>query len=590
MVRPTFLWRLYASYVAIIILLATLTAVIGASRVRSQSLESMSERLLDEAYMVHELLQDELAQADPHLQRQVDSIGNKSRTRFTLIASDGKVIADTDQVPARMNNHLEREEIVEARNAGVGSATRVSETLGIRTLYVAIPSYEGDQLVGYVRTALPTSLIDTRVDSLQNSILVSASLAAFVALLIGFLFARRATGPLRAMTEAAESIAAGNFDQDLRANTRDEFGALAIAFNRMSRRLREHVNTIEADRNKIFAILRSMQEAVIAIDTRERIVHINEAAGNMFRIDVSGVIGQPVWEILRQNELLETLSRTLKSGDAEQGELRIRRALRDQVLELHSSVLVDNQGERAGALVVLSDATELRHLESIRSEFVSNVSHEMKTPVAAIKGLVESILDDPEMNDEVRSNFLERIEQQCVRVSNLVNDLLGLASAERGMSVEIEPISLGGICRSCVRSYIDHAAERDLTLVAEISGEPIVAMADAEAMRQITDNLLTNAIRYTPDGGRIVVRLFPRDGKAVLEVQDNGMGIEPVHQERIFERFYRVDKARSRELGGTGLGLAIVKHLAQSMHGEVQLESNPGAGSLFRVLLPLYEG
>jgi two-component system phosphate regulon sensor histidine kinase PhoR len=274
----------------------------------------------------------------------------------------------------------------------------------------------------------------------------------------------------------------------------------------------------------------------------------------MFRVDVSVAVGKPVWELLRQNELLETLRRTLDSGQAEQGELRIRRALRDQVLELHSSVLIDNQGERAGALVVLSDATELRHLESIRSEFVSNVSHEMKTPVAAIKGLVESILDDPDMTDEVRGNFLERIEQQCVRVSNLVNDLLGLAAAERGLSVELSPISLGGICRGCVH------------------------------------NLITNAIRYTPDGGRIAVRLLPQDGKAVLEVEDDGIGIEPVHQERIFERFYRVDKARSRELGGTGLGLAIVKHLVQSMHGEIELDSNPGAGSKFRVLLPLYEG
>lgn len=587
MIRLPFIWRLYASFVAVILILATLSSVIGSRRVRTQALDTMRATLLDESRLLRHLMEPGNSERLDELRSQFAETGRLVSVRITLIGPDGLVWADSDRDASQMENHADRPEILEATEREYGFDVRYSATLGREMMYMAVAVRDGSRLQGFVRSSLPLRLVESRIEGLRNSIILAAVIAGTIALLGAWFFARKVTEPLRDMTLAAQSIAAGDYDQNLHASTRDEIGNLAVAFNRMSTRLRKHVDTIEADRNKIMAILRSMREAVIAIDLDERIVHINHAAGSMLQIDVSSAVGLPLQEVIRNHQLGDALRAVLRSGRGENSELRIRGALRDQILELQSSPLLGNQNELAGALLVLSDTSELRRLESVRSEFVSNVSHEMKTPVAAIRGLVESVLDDPQMQEETRTNFLRRAEQQCKRLSDLVSDLLGLAAAERGAGLELRDVELNGICEHCIAQYRDDASEHGLSMDANIPNAPLIAYADSEAVRLILDNLLSNAIRYTPDGGKITLRLQRNSDRAQIEIQDTGIGIEPEQQERVFERFYRVDRARSRELGGTGLGLAIVKHLVQAMDGDIQLESSPGSGSLFRVLLPL---
>jgi two-component system phosphate regulon sensor histidine kinase PhoR len=275
------------------------------------------------------------------------------------------------------------------------------------------------------------------------------------------------------------------------------------------------------------------------------------------------------------------------------GELRLRGG-DGPAIEMHAGPLTGGRGEVVGAVLVLNDVSELRRLEAIRRDFVANVSHELKTPLTAIRGLVETILDDPEMPVDVRQRFLERIEEQTQRLSTLVTDLLTLSRLESESSRrEREVVDFRGVVDSSVRRLRGVAEGKGIHLETAFDGDALWVLGDEEQLRQMVDNLVDNAVKYTPEGGRVAVRLraATEEGtgqtECLLEVDDTGIGIEPRHQERIFERFYRVDKARSRELGGTGLGLSIVKHIAKDTGGSVSLESRPGLGSTFRVRLPL---
>lgn len=592
--RPaSFFWRLYTSYVAVIVLFAALVAIFVGRQVDRSSFEEIERSLHRTAVVLRETWPSNL---DP-TQRQalrdwLDRLNRDYDGRITLLETDGTVIADTHHDAAEMDNHGTRPEVIQAAREGFGEARRFSDTVNANMLYVALPVPGPDgATVGFVRTSLPLSAVRSEIDKARMSILVAAAIAAVLALLGGLWFARRITGPLRAMTSAARSISEGRYSQRMPMSSTDEIGTLSNAFSRMATNLRQHVADIEANRKKILAILGAMKEGVIAVDQEGRIVHMNTAAAGMVGVDVETCLGNPIADVIRVQEVVEALRRTLHLRLGIEGELRLPGVLNDQVFELRSSVLLDSDRDLAGAVVVLHDASELRRLEGVRQDFVSNVSHELKTPVAAIRGLVESILDDPEMESGTRTQFLHRVTQQCMRLTALVTDLLSLSAAEDRRSLDrAQVIDLRDPLRGSVNSHLPALEAKELQLEVDLEEAVLPVRADPETLRQIYDNLISNAIRYTPAGGRLWVRAREAGPDALVEVEDTGIGIEPRHQERIFERFYRVDKARSRELGGTGLGMAIVKHLVLALDGEISLESTPGEGSCFRVRLPLAPG
>jgi len=338
-------------------------------------------------------------------------------------------------------------------------------------------------------------------------------------------------------------------------------------------------------------ILNGLVEGVVAVDLDERVIHLNSAAARLLGVRRAESLGKQLSELTSLSNLSSTVSRALATRCEASSEAVIEMPAneRNRVLEFEASPVRDSAGRVSGAVLSIHEITELRHLEHVRQDFVANVSHELKTPITAIRGLIETILSDREMPDATRRRFLEKVHSQALRLSTLVTDLLTLARLEsRDAILEPVPFDLRDPIFTSIRASRT-MEERTARIEHDLPETPVIVRGDPESLRLVASNLLDNALKYTPAAGRIQVRLYSRGDQAVFEVEDNGIGIEAKDRQRIFERFYRVDKARSRELGGTGLGLSIVKHVCLAHGGLVDVESTPGKGSLFRVTIPLAE-
>jgi two-component system phosphate regulon sensor histidine kinase PhoR len=446
-------------------------------------------------------------------------------------------------------------------------------------------------VAGYVRVAEPLLALEHRRGAVRGVVLFGTVLAVVFALLIGLLLARNYTKPIVGMTAAARAVAGGDYTHPIRVDRKDEIGELASALNEMTRQLKTQLDTTTADRNVTFAILASMVEGVVAVDRNDVVVHVNSAAEAILGIDAAGAQGRRIWEVSRVVEVSEALTEAMKEDRVRVSEARIAKAQKDQVIQLIASPLKNANGERVGAVVVLHDVSELRQLEGVRRDFVANISHELKTPLAAIRGLVETLIDDDQMDPETHRRFIEKIHDQSLRLSSLVSDLLTLSRLESDQGgAQFEAIDMREAVAESYRAQVHAAESKRVDIAARVSDAPVMIEGDTEAVRELVDNLLSNAIKFTPEGGKVDVKLGVEGPNAVLTVEDSGIGIAPEDQGRIFERFYRVDKARSRQLGGTGLGLSIVKHVALAHGGNVALKSSPGRGSLFRVQIPLRRG
>lgn len=593
MLRSRFLWKLYAGYFALILLYTAIVGGLVTRRIERDAVEEIRHSLEVRAVLLQATASRHFDKpVDPAFQRRVSALGEDSATRLTVIRADGLVIADSAENPSEMDNHANRPEILAAGLHATGTATRFSNTLNTRMMYLALPVHTDGRLIGYVRTSLPLSAIDKRLSHFRNVVGLGVTLAAIVSLLIGVLLARHFVRPLVSMTAVADSMAQGDYRERLPATRKDEIGTLARAFNRMADISSERMDTIDTDRNKLSAILAGMVEGVVAVDPDERVVHMNDAAGNLLGALPHESRDKPISEVTRIGELCEVLAATLREKRGAQRNLQLVTPSGDRVIEMHTSVLYDGQGELAGAVVVLHDVSRLHRLETVRRDFVANASHELKTPITAIRGIVETLIDDDKMPPAKLKRFLGKIRNQSLRLSALVGDLLSLSRLEsQGEEAQRAPLDLRLDLRDVVldstRALMPTGQERGITLETRLPQAPIEVAGDDEALCQAVTNLLDNALKYTPRGGRVWVRLRTEGADAVIEVEDTGIGIEPRDRERIFERFYRVDKARSRELGGTGLGLAIVKHVARTHGGEVSVESVSGSGSTFRISLPV---
>ncbi len=582
-----FLWRLYGSY-ALLILFATATlGVLVARRLEEASLADFERELDDKVHLFSAIAEADLrAGITPGLQVRTEALGVASGTRLTLILEDGTVVADSEAAPTSMNRHRSRPEVLAAAQTGYGVAVRHSVTVDRELMYVARPLCIDGVLVAYVRCSKPISIIASRVTELRNLVGLVAVITAFFALVIGYVVWRRIARPLLALSRAAEAFAGGELSHPVRPPPLDEVEHLARTFNDMAAQLRDRMEIITTDRNKLLAILGGMVEGVIAVDRDHRVLHMNDVAGRLLGVEAEPNLGRPISEVCGVAELRNAVVHALTTGQYS-AELRMSHRIREQIVNLRAAALLDAAGRRAGAVLVLHDVTELRQLPAMRRDFVANVSHELKTPITAIRGLVETLLDDEAMPAETRGRFLTKIQNQSLRLSTLVSDLLSLSRIESQADTERIELDLRVPYRNAAAAQVPNFDHMGVTLRVEVPQEPVRVMGDPEGLRQIANNLLENALNYTPDGGRVDLTLAVVDGQARLDVRDSGIGIAPKHHARIFERFYRADKARSRELGGTGLGLSIVKHLTLAHGGEVSVESEPGKGSLFRVVIPL---
>ncbi|MHB1423220.1 MAG: HAMP domain-containing sensor histidine kinase [Gemmataceae bacterium] len=424
----------------------------------------------------------------------------------------------------------------------------------------------------------------------------AAAAAVLVSLALSARLARRLSRPLHVLIGIADKIGEGNSGQRVFTDGQDEIGELVRAFNRMSEQLDARIARLEEDRQQLRTILSGMVEGVVALDAGQRILYANERATQLLGLPWQAPVGRRLWEVVRQRPLLDVVQRALDSSEPQREELGWSgssiRSLTVHAASLPpraSSPTTGGDARGGGAVLVLHDTTELRRLERLRQEFVANVSHELKTPLSIIKACVETLLDGAIDDLEHRQHFLEQLDSQSNRLHALILDLLSLARIESGAELfDFQPLTVSEIVKTCMERHRPRAEAKGqvFEIAASPDEETLAVWADEEALEQILDNLLDNAVKYTPQGGRVSVHWRRADEQVCLEVADTGIGIPEQDLPRIFERFYRVDKARSRELGGTGLGLSIVKHLSQAMHGSVRAASRPGRGTTFIVCLP----
>jgi two-component system phosphate regulon sensor histidine kinase PhoR len=575
-------------FVAITLLAAGLYLTQALDRFAVDSLEA---RLAAVGRLLHDDARALLVRGAPpaEMAALVRRAAGPTDSRVTLMAPDGAVLADSEVVPAeleRLENHAARPEMREALAGRVGRDLRVSASIGTPLLYVAVPVHEGGRVVGVVRVALPVSVVKASYAGVNRVLLAGGLLALAVAFGIGVFVAGRVTRPVVEMQAIARQMSEGRFDVRAPVASTDELGALARALNVMVARLRGQIETLQGERAKATAILDGMVEGVIAVDGHEVVLLMNGRARAMFGVGPGRGEGKPFLEVIRNADLHEIFRAGRQAGEPMRRELRVTtptvRTLRVTAVPLALP------GEPAGLVMVVDDVSELRRLEQVRTEFVANVSHELRTPLTAIQGYLETLLGGALDEPEHARRFIEVAFRHTERLGRLLNDLTDLSNIELGrVSLRLAPTAVQPVADSVLQIVAAKARDGGVALSADVP-DALTVQADHDRLAQILINLVDNAVKYTPAGGTVTVRARTTDGgRVALTVSDTGVGIPPADLPRLTERFYRVDKARSRELGGTGLGLAIVKHLVMAHGGELAIESEEGRGTTVRVTLPI---
>ncbi|MDJ0854275.1 MAG: ATP-binding protein [Desulfobacterales bacterium] len=529
---------------------------------------------------------------DPQFQR-IDQICNEAGqltdTRFTVILPDGRVVGDSRENPVHMDNHADRPEIRAARAEGYGQSMRYSKTLDRNLLYVATAMRDGERLIAVTRAALPVVFLDEQKQAIQWRMAGGGLVIAVLVGVISLLASRKISRPIEELRIGAEVFASGELERKLAIPETEELASLAEAMNEMADQLDRRIQTVVDQRNELETVLASMHEGVVAIDTAETIINMNQAAADMFESEREKAAGRSVQEVVRNLELQNFVREALATDEAQESDISLFTPA-ETILNIHSSPIRDSEGQRIGTLLVMADVTKLRRLENMRRDFVANVSHEIKTPLTAIKGYVETLVNQEVDSKDDYERFLGIINKHVNRLDAIVEDLLSLSRIERAVDIAESPLDftearIGDIIQTAVQVLQNRADEKNISI--DRRGEmDLKARVDATLIEQAILNLLDNAIKYSDNGSVVAIDVERRNGATGIHITDHGCGIAKNHLARLFERFYRVDKARSRQMGGTGLGLAIVKHIVQAHGGQVTVDSKPGRGSTFSVLLP----
>lgn len=583
------LWQIYPLYLLITALSLAAVTWYATRIVRDTYLKRTREELAIRARLVEAQMASLWDTRDAEaFARRVRRIAQDSAARITLILPDGKVLADSEEEPARMDNHADRPEIQQALAGQVGSSVRFSDTRRQNMMYVAVPLQQQGRIAGAVRVSIPISFVDDALSHLYRRMALAGLVIIALGAAASLHVSRRISRPLEELRQGAQRFSRGQLDTPLPVPESVEMAALARTMNTMAAQLDSQIQAAVRERNEAEAVLSSMGEGVLVVDREERLVRLNRAAAELLGCEEAESRGRSIQEIVRNVELQELLSAVLEKQELVERRIQLQ-GLRERFLQAHATPLRNPRGELAGVLLVMHDVTELRHLENVRRQFVANVSHELKTPITSIKAAAETLLDGAWQQEEDAKRFLHIILRQSDRLHAIIEDLLSLSRIEQETEKAHVALSEGRI-DSVLQAALEACevkAMRKNIRVQLSCDEEMTAGMNAPLMEQAIINLIDNAIKYSPEGSTIEVLAERQEGGAIaLSVRDEGCGIEPQHLDRIFERFYRVDKGRSRALGGTGLGLAIVKHIAQAHGGRITVQSTPGGGSCFTLHLP----
>ena len=581
---PIFL-RLYAGFAIVILFSILIVGLMVQRQIEQASLRDISSNLSSQAFILQQSFANIGNQTQGQIQQTVEQIGRRIDTRITLLTKAGVVIADSEFSPEEMDNHRYRPEIIAANKSTIGQSQRYSRTLQKPMLYVAVTAMASNSNLGYIRTALSTERIDEEINYLRRVIITAASLTGLIALFIGYWLAMSFARPLRQMTLIAKNYAHGRYQLRIPSHRRDEIGDLARSLNQMADISAQRFDIIKTERDQLSTILKSMNEGVITVTSEGVITHVNAAACRMLRTSGERCLGQALKDIDESNNLDQAFVQCHKQQTSVERTIQLDGYTFARHYRLHVTLL--KHSYKADAILVLQDITDVQRIDKMRADFVANASHELKTPITAIRGFAETLIEDETIEHGMRQRFIRKIHGQSIRLSDLVSDLLALSRLESNDTAFNTQVDLQQIVQRVCANLQAVAQSHKIVLELEVIDGPMMLLGDDNALGQMATNLIDNAIKYTTEMGTVTVTIKAEEGMAVLNVKDNGLGIDETDQERIFERFYRVDKARSQSLGGTGLGLAIVKHIVQNHKGRLQLKSKLNHGSTFTVKIPL---
>jgi two-component system phosphate regulon sensor histidine kinase PhoR len=585
--RKQLIRQLYPSYLILVLTALLATGWYASRSMRHFYLSQIYQDLFNQAQLLkHQIV----SLLEPPNHEALDLFckegGDQVPTRLTVILPDGKVVGDSEAMPSQMENHGDRPEIQQALADMDGSATRLSDTLGQHMMYVAIPIINAGSTLGVIRVSIAIDEIDTQLRTLQIRMAVGGLIIAVLVSFVCLVISRRISLPIEIMRKSAERFAEGDLSHRLRPPDTVELAALAEALNQMAHELEQRIETVIKQRNETQAVLSSMVEGVVALNTEERIMEVNAAAARLLKGASEQLKGRSIQEIMRNRDLHRMVQITLVDGINMEGDITLYQD-GQQVLGIRCTPLLDAEAKRIGILLVINDVTQLRRLENMRSDFAANVSHEIKTPLTAIQGFVETLAHGSVETPDEAQRFLGIIQKHVSRLTTIIDDLMQLSRLEQDKETynpKRRRNRVVDVLRTASQLCSKSAGEKNIT-IRIVCDPDLKASMDADLMEQALVNLISNAIKYSEAESEVIVSAQETDKQIQLKVEDQGIGIAQKHLPRLFERFYRVDKARSRNLGGTGLGLAIVKHIIQAHDGWVTVKSVQGQGSIFTLHL-----
>jgi two-component system phosphate regulon sensor histidine kinase PhoR len=572
-------WRITIPFVLLVLVIMGALGGYLASYTRSSQLDSLRSQLESEARITAEASLPGFLSQDgtESLDTLAKKLGEEIEARVTIIALDGTVLGDSEEGPSTMENHASRPEVIDALSTGRGESTRYSTTLGRRMMYLAVPVSNQGEVLGVARVSLPLTEVESAVSRVRVSIIIAMAAATVLVILAAWLIARLTTRPIRQLTAASRRITSGELRQKIAIEAGGEVGELAHAFNEMSSRLKELVETISADRARLESILDNMADGVIMTDTEGKILLANQAAEKMF--DIKEPENKPLIEAVRDHEVDEVLKQCLKTAQTQsvQYESGIsRRYLRVIAIPIAGS----------GVLLLFQDLTSLRNLQTTRRELIGNISHEFRTPLAGIKAMVETLHGGALEDRKAARDFLSRIDSEVDRLTQLVAELTELSRIETGRAeLKLEPLNLNSLVEEAAAQLEPQTERQRLSLVKELAADLPPISADRARVRQVIVNLLHNAIKFTDAGGKITITTRGERDSVTVAIADTGRGIAGEDLPHVFERFYKGEKARTGE--GAGMGLAIAKHIVEAHGGHIRVESEEGRGSTFSFSLPV---
>jgi two-component system, OmpR family, phosphate regulon sensor histidine kinase PhoR len=600
MAKKRLLWQLYLPYLIITILALVLLSWYASYSFRWFYYDEIAQNLESRTRLVGRQILPAVNQKNfDEVDQLCKLLGQTAGIRLTMILPDGRVVGDSDQQPAKMENHADRPEFRRAMNGQTGRSVRFSDTLGKNMMYIAVPlkeqdpssslrDYEGQgQTIAVVRGSLSVIAVDKALKDIYAKIIWGVIGVAVCAAGVTLVVSRKITRPIEQMKDAAKRFAMGQLDHHVPVPDSEELAELAGALNETADRLKRTIETITNQKNQLEAILSSMAEGVIAVDSGGTVVSINKKAAQLLDIDADLAIGDSIEEAIGNVDIQRFMRYTLMSSAPTEEDITLS-AEQPVSLRARGTYLTDHQGNKSGAVIVLSDMTRMQRLENIRRDFVANVSHELRTPITSIKGFVETLLDGAINEPEQAQRFLKIIAGHTDRLMAIIEDLLSLSRLEEDgqkRMIARELLKIRPVLDSAVELSGPKAGDKKIKIDIDCDDD-LEALINPTLLEQAVLNLVDNAIKYSPAESTIQISARKDDKEVIIAVKDSGCGIEKSHLSRLFERFYVVDKARTRKLGGTGLGLAIVKHITNLHGGSVTVESTPGQGSTFTIHLP----